>query len=192
MKEYKDIESINFWKKSKELYGNDPKRLAEERKVLEKKARDHARSPMQWNGGANGGFCESGVEPWMRVNDDYKDVNAEKQQSANNEQELSAWQFWQRGLANRKAHSDVFIYGDFHVVGPESDEVFAYLRIGKKSGKWLVVLNFTGKKVEWNIPSELKMEGWMAGNYVKGKPDEKLEGSVGLRPWEGILGKCVN
>lgn len=192
MKEYKDIESVNFWKKSKELYGNDPKKLAEERKVLEQKARDHARSPMQWNVGTNAGFCEPGVEPWMRVNDDYKDVNAEKQQSADNEQELSAWQFWQRGLANRKAHSDVFVYGDFHAVGPESDEVFAYLRVGEKSGKWLVVLNFSGKKIEWDIPNELKVEGWMAGNYLKGKPDKKLEGSVGLRPWEGILGKCAD
>ena len=191
MKEYKDIESINFWKKTRELYGNEPKRLAEERKVLESKARDHARTPMQWHSGENSGFCESGVEPWMRVNDDYKDVNAEKQQSANDEDDLSTWQFWQRGLVNRKAHSDCFIYGDFQGVGPEGDEVFAYVRVGKESGKWLVVLNFSGKKVEWSIPEGLKVEGWMAGNYSKGKPDKKFEGSVDLRPWEGILGKCV-
>ena len=94
MKEYKDIESINFWTKSKRLYGNDPKRLAEERKVLEIKARDHARTPMQWDAGANAGFCEPGVEPWMRVNDDYKDVNAKQQQSVDSENQLSTWQFW--------------------------------------------------------------------------------------------------
>ena len=192
MKEYKDIESINFWKKSKDLYGNDPKKLAEERKVLEKKARDHARTPMQWNAGTNAGFCESGVEPWMRVNDDYKDVNAKGQQSAESEEQLSTWQFWQRGLINRKAHSDCFVYGDYRAVGPESDEVFAYLRSGKKSGKWLVVLNFSGKKVEWHVPDKLKVEGWMAGNYLKGKPRKNLEGAISLRPWEGILGKCVN
>ena len=189
--EYKDIESINFWKKSKQLYGNDPKRLAEERKVLERKARDHARTPMQWHAGQNAGFCESGVEPWMRVNDDYKDVNAERQQSADSEEHLSTWQFWQRGLANRKAHADCFVYGDFRAVELESDEVFAYLRSGRKSGKWLVVLNFSGKEVEWKIPGELKVEGWMAGNYLKGKPDKELEGAVTLRAWEGILGKCV-
>lgn len=192
MKEYKDIESINFWKKSQELYGNDPKQLAEQRRVLEQKARDHARSPMQWNAHPNAGFCEADVEPWMRVNDDYTDVNAEKQQSAANEEELSTCQFWQRGLANRKAHADCFVYGDFRTVGPESDEVFAYLRLGKKSGKWLVVLNFSGKTVEWVIPEEIKVEGWMAGNYLKGKPEKKLEGAVALRPWEGVLGKCVD
>ena len=192
MKEYKDIESINFWKKSKDLYGNDPKRLAEERKVLEKKARDHARTPMQWNPGPNAGFCAQGVEPWMRVNDDYKDLNAEHQLAANNPDELSTWQFWQRGLANRKEHADVFIYGDYHAVGPESEEVFAYLRTGKESGKWLVVLNFSGKEAKWEIPAEVKVQGWMAGNYLKGKPEKEVSGEVELRPWEGILGKCVD
>ena len=192
MKEYKDIESINFWKKSKELYGNDPKRLARERKVLEKKARDHARTPMQWSGGDNAGFCDPGVEPWMRVNDDYTTVNAEKQQCADDEEELSTLQFWQRGLANRKTHADCFVYGEYQVVGPESEQVFAYLRLGDKSGKWLVLLNFSGENVEWSLPDELKVQVWMAGTYTKGKPDKNLEGSVILRPWEGVLGKCVN
>ena len=191
MKEYKDIESINFWKKTKDLYGNDPTRIAEARKILEMKARDHARTPMQWDAGPNAGFCESGVEPWMRVNDDSADGNAEKQQAADSDEQLSTWQFWQRGLANRKEHADCFVYGDYRAVGPESDQVFAYLRSGKKSGKWLVVLNFSGKETEWDIPDEIKVDGWMAGNYLKGKPDKKLEDCISLRPWEGVLGKCV-
>ena len=192
MKEYKDIESINFWKKSKDLYGNDPKRLAEERKVLEKKARDHARTPMQWSAGPNAGFCAQGVEPWMRVNDDYKDINAEKQLASDNPEELSTWQFWQRGLANRKEHADAFIYGDYQTAGPESEEIFAYVRSGKKSGKWLIVLNFSGEEAQWEIPEDVKVQGWMAGNYLKGKPDKALSGAVGLRPWEGILGRCAD
>ena len=192
MKEYKDIESINFWKKSRGLYGNDPKRLTQERRVLEVKARDHARTPMQWNAGPHAGFCAQGVEPWMRVNDDYTDVNAERQLAANSSDHLSTFHFWQRGLANRKEHADVFIYGDYHVLKPESDEIFAYLRTGEKSGKWIVVLNFSGKDVSWNLPAEVRVQGWMAGNYLKGKPEKSLSGAVGMRPWEGILGKCAD
>ena len=124
--------------------------------------------------------------------DDYKDVNSEKQQSADNEKDLTPWQFWQRGLANRKAHADSFVYGEFQAVESESDEVFAYLRIGKKSGKWLVVLNFSDKHVEWKIPGEVKVEAWVAGNYLKGKPDKDLKGAAVLRPLEGVLGKCVD
>ena len=190
MKEYKDIESINFWKKSKALYGGNPERLAAERKVLEKKARDHARTPVQWDASPNAGFCQNGVVPWMRVNDDYENVNAENQLAADNADELSTWQFWQRGLANRKEHADVFIYGDFQVVEIESEEIFAYERTGKKSGKWLIVLNFSDKKVKWEIPEKVRVQGWIAGNYLKGKPAKALGGSVDMRPWEGILGKC--
>ncbi|KAI4290552.1 MAG: hypothetical protein L6R35_000165 [Caloplaca aegaea] len=190
LKDYKDIEAINFWKKSLDLYSDSPKELAKQRKVLERKARDHARTPMQWNAGTNAGFTDEGVEPWMRVNDDYQEVNAENQLSKEGE-ELSVWQFWQRGLANRKMHKDVFTYGDFETVGPQSEEVFAYVRTGTESGKWLIVLNFSGKEVDWPLPVGVKVEGWMAGNYTKGKPDKDLEMSIALRPWEGLLGKCV-
>ena len=188
--EYRDIESINFWKKSKALYGHDPKRLAEERKVLEIKARDHARTPVQWNAEPNAGFCNEGVKPWMRVNDDYESCNTENQMNTQSEEDLTVWQFWQRGLANRKEHKDVFIYGDFETVGPSSEEVFAYLRTGKEGDRWLIVLNWSGKNAQWEIPEEVEVEGWMAGNYLKGKPDKSLNGKLDLRPWEGILGKC--
>lgn len=188
--EYRDIESINFWKKSKALYGDDPKQLAEERKVLEQKARDHARTPVQWSAEPNAGFCKESVKPWMRVNDDYKDCNTENQMNANNEDDLSVWQYWQRGLANRKEHKDVFIYGDYETVGVVSEEVLAYLRTGKQGGRWLVVLNLSGKGVQWEFPNAVKLKGWMAGNYLKGKPDKALKGKLELRPWEGVLGRC--
>ncbi|KAL8795261.1 MAG: hypothetical protein Q9195_002272 [Heterodermia aff. obscurata] len=190
-KEYKDIESINFWKKSKELYGGDPKRLAEERKVLEKKARDHARTPMQWSAEPNAGFCAESILPWMRVNDDYHEVNVEKQMALESKDDLSVWQYWQRGLANRQEHKDVFVYGDYQTVGAEGNDVFAYVRIGSQAGKWLVVLNFSGKEVEWDLPLDIRMKGWVAGNYQKGKPEKAVHGKVQLKPWEGILGNCI-
>lgn len=192
IEEYKDVETINFWKKTKEMYGNDPERLQEAWAYIHRKARDHARTPMQWGSGANAGFCNEGVKPWMRVNDDYKDINVDKQLSHDKSEDLSVWQFWQRGLAHRKEHADVFVYGDFHVAGPESEDVFAYVKIGKKSGKWLAVLNFSGKDIRWEIPGHIKVEAWMAGNYLKGKPDKTVKGSVTLRPWEGLLGRCAN
>ncbi|KAL8953074.1 MAG: hypothetical protein Q9222_001067 [Ikaeria aurantiellina] len=188
LKDYKDIEAINFWKKSLDLYGDDPKELSRQRKVLEKKARDHARTPMQWDAGPNAGFADKGVKPWMRVNDDFREINAERQ-AADDSEELSVWQFWQRGLANRKMHKDVFTYGDFQDVGAESEQIFAYVRTGKESGKWLVVLNFSGEDVTWELPNGMEMQAWMAGNYSREKPTKSLKGSVPLHPWEGILGK---
>ena len=188
--DYKDIESLNFWKKSKALYANNPEKLAVARKVLHRKARDNARTPVQWNSGPNAGFCPEGVKPWMRIVEDYKDINAEMQQKTDRESGMSVWQFWQRGLAHRKEHKDVFVYGDFHLVGSDNEEVFAYIRIGETGGTWLVVLNFTGKDVQWEIPSDIKIDGWKAGNYTDDKPTQSTSGSVSLKPWEGLLGKC--
>ena len=188
--EYKDIESINFWKKSKALYGDDLNRLAQERKVLETKARDHCRTPVQWTAEPNGGFCKQSVRPWMRVNDDYRECNTENQMNAASEDDLSVWQFWQRGLANRKEHKDVFIYGDYETLGEPDEHIFAYLRTGKKTGKWIVVLNWSGEDAQWIIPATVNVKGWMAGNYLKGKPDKAMEGKLKLKPWEGVLGQC--
>ena len=75
--EYKDILSINFWKNSLDLHKDDGESLQKARGVLDKKARDHARTPMHWNASPHAGFCEKGVKPWMRVMDDYTTVNVE-------------------------------------------------------------------------------------------------------------------
>jgi oligo-1,6-glucosidase len=82
----------------------------------QKKARDHARTPiqvsrktrlvlflsltllLQWNASAHGGFT-SGT-PWMRVNDDYKSWNVEIQERDPN----SVLAFWKQALRTRKEH----------------------------------------------------------------------------------------
>ena len=188
--EYKDVESINFWKASLELHKDSPELLAKDKEILVKKARDHARTPVQWSSAPNGGFCPPDVKPWMRVNDDYSTRNAEVQTTAAYDDDLSVFQFWQRGLANRKTHADVFVYGDFKEVDDGASGVFAYLKSGSKSGTWLVVLNFTDKAVDWPISKALQIRGWMAGNYSKSKPDKALAGNASLRPWEGLLAQC--
>ena len=192
VEEYKDIESVNFWKKSLKLHGNNKQVLAKARETLDRKARDHARTPMQWDDSPHAGFCEKDVEPWMRVMDDYQTINTQVQMSAKGEDDLSVWQYWKRGLANRKEHADAFVYGEYQMLDHANQgSVFAYLRTGKTSGKWLVVLNFAGKEVEWSVPEEFELQGWMAGTYLKGKPQKGLKGAVKLKPWEGLLGKCL-
>ncbi|KAI9792867.1 MAG: hypothetical protein M1835_007625 [Candelina submexicana] len=189
--EYKDIEAVNFWKKNNAMYPNNPSKLSEARHVLQRKARDHSRTPVQWSSGPNAGFCAPDVKPWMRINDDYSEINAEAQMYTDSSNDLSVWQFWQRGLKHRKEHKDVFIYGDFQLLDSDNNQVFAYSRTGAKAGSWVVVLNFTGKTQEWEIPEHVSVDGWMAGNYTAGKPDTATNGRITLKPWEGLLGKCV-
>ncbi|RYP93805.1 hypothetical protein DL770_000001 [Monosporascus sp. CRB-9-2] len=191
IEEFKDIETINYWKKSRELYANDKQQLDHARAVIDMKARDHARTPMQWTATDNAGFCDPGVRPWMRVMDDFKTVNVEAQIKADNPDDLSVWQFWQRALKDRKEHADVLVYGDFQELTPQHPQVFAYARTSTAGERRLVVLNFSGRHVEWGMPEDLRVESWPRSNYARGQIGKPKTGVVPLKPWEGILGKCA-
>ncbi|KAK3652581.1 hypothetical protein LTR56_001945 [Elasticomyces elasticus] len=188
--EYKDIESINYWRKMNTTYPNDDAQLKQAHHVLQRKARDHARTPVQWSADANAGFCDKDTKPWMMVNTDYETVNATVQRTYKSENNLSVLQFWKRGLANRKEHKDVFVYGDYELLDDEHESVFAYKRTGESGEAFVTVLNFAGKDVEWTVPEKVKVEKWAAGNYTKGAPEKAFDGKVKLSPWEGLLGVC--
>lgn len=145
---------------------------------------------MQWDSQENAGFCEPGVKPWMRIMDDFKQgINTEDQMNHESTDELSTWQFWQRGLKHRKEHADVFVYGDYQEISPENPSILAYGRTTASGERWLVVLNFSGKDVEWTLPESLKVEFWACSTYVKDKPEKAQQGKIALKAWEGILGK---
>ncbi|KAF2435247.1 glycoside hydrolase [Tothia fuscella] len=192
--EYKDIETINYWKKMQDMHHDDPHRLKMARTVMQRKSRDHSRTPMQWTDEApNAGFCDKYVKSWMKVNDDFTACNAKKQTTQLGDDQLSVFQFWKRGLENRKLHKNSFVYGGFELLGPEDDAspVFAYTRFDGQKEKWVVVLNFSGEKVGWEIPHNAGVEEWVAGNYVTGKPERDTKGTLTLLPWEGVLGQCA-
>ncbi|ETI22444.1 hypothetical protein G647_06519 [Cladophialophora carrionii CBS 160.54] len=193
--EYKDIETINYWKKCQQIYKDNLEKLEEGKRIIHMKARDHARTPMQWDSSANAGFCNEGVKPWMRVMDDFSHgINAEDQMKQgtgqDNDSELSTWQFWQRGIHDRKKHADVFVYGDYQELSPKDPNVLAYLRTSEAGERWLVVLNFSAKDVEWTLPETLAIEFWACSTYTKARPEKPQTGHIALRPWEGVLAKC--
>ncbi len=191
--DFKDIETINYWKKVQAMYADDPQMLALGRKIMDMKARDHSRTPMQWSAKVNAGFCDAGVAPWMRIMSDFETINVEAQMKEFGEDgELSTWQFWQRCLKNRVEHKEVFVYGDFQDLIPEDPDVYAYVRTSSvDSGEqWLVALNYSGQKQRFTIPEGFELEAWVWGNYAtKTTPKKALEGAVELLEWEGLLGK---
>jgi oligo-1,6-glucosidase len=69
---------------------------------IQRKARDHARNPMQWSSAPNAGFSlkENGKQPWMKVHDDYPEWNVETQQG----KEGSILEFWKKMLKFRKKY----------------------------------------------------------------------------------------
>lgn len=157
---------------------------------MQRKARDSARTPMQWDSSPQAGFT-SGSEPWMRVNDDYETINAAAQlaKPVPSPGSLSVHAFWKRALENRKTNKDVFVYGDFEMLDMDDRKVVAFRRWSEKDA-FITVLNLSGDELTWEKLGDLKVKKWVAGNYDENELESRaLSGKVALRPWEGLLGK---
>ncbi|KAF2197398.1 alpha-glucosidase-like protein maltase [Delitschia confertaspora ATCC 74209] len=184
--EYKDIESINYWKKCNQMYPNDQEKLSHARYVMQRKARDNARIPIQWSSQPYSGFTKPSSTPWMRVNEDYKTVNVESQLS--NPKSVHA--YWQKSLQFRKNHKDVFVYGDFKLIDEKNNKVVSYLRWSAEE-TYVVVLNYSGEEIVWDGLRNVKVKEWIGSTYEDwDSPMKPFHGSLQLRPWEGMLGIC--
>lgn len=127
--DYRDIEAINKLKEAREISAEEELRAEAE---LKRYARDHARTPMQWSSDENAGFTTG--TSWMKINDNYMDINAENQ--INNEN--SVYNFYKKVLSIRKRYADIISKGEFIPVGEENKEVFAFIR--KLDDKKLLVV----------------------------------------------------
>lgn len=177
-----------------EMYPNDSSKLSHARKVLQKKARDNARTPVQWSAEPHAGFTSPEITPWMRVIDDYKTVNAEVQISKAvtvHPKDCSVLGFWKRALEFRKLKKDVFVYGDFQLLDPDHEKVVAWKRWSEKSS-WVFVGNFSGEEVSWDGlgASGVQVKEWRMSNYYDGEElrEKAKGGTITLKPWEGLLG----
>lgn len=140
LNEYKDIATKNFWNQVLETRqrasGKEDVDMSDVLDGLQRKARDHARTPMQWDSSDHGGFTKG--SPWMRVNDDYA-------QSWNVREELddtsSVLNFWKRAISIRKQY-EVLTYGNFVLHLPEDTKIFAFTR-NLSDQTAVVVLNFS-------------------------------------------------
>ncbi|TEB29233.1 glycoside hydrolase [Coprinellus micaceus] len=183
IEEYKDVASQNYWDKvsaqRKEISGGKDVDMSDILNDFAKKARDHARVPMQWNPNPNAGFTKA--TPWMRVNEDYKAWNAERQ--AGDEESVLA--FWKKVLKIRKEHP-VLISGEYEEIAHEHEQIFAWIR--RSNEEWtLTVLNFGKASATLQLSSDsrpwsdLKLE---IGNYHSTGEVPIAGDAVELKGWE--------
>lgn len=172
-----DIEGRGYYNEVAEATINDPEALKDVVKNLAILGRDNARTPMQWDNSANGGFTTA-KKPWMRINDCYVEINVAKQL----EEPDSVFKFWQSMIKFRKAHADLLIYGKFEVLDAEDEKKFVFLK--KHAGeKALVVLNFSSEDQTIELPEDGDYV-FQVGNYHDGGQ------SIKLRPWEARVYIC--
>ena len=189
IEDYRDGDSIRFY----EDMHVDHKRLSHEEamQAIYIKGRDNARTPVQWDASANGGFSPEGVTPWIAVNPNYPAINAEAVLA----DEDSIFYHYQQLVALRRGKlKDLMVYAAFAPVDSvqvphnEDEAVYAYTRTGGADGSpanesLLAVSNFTAEEQErdFAVLSEAREAGarveLVSSNY-------KDDAGSTLRPYE--------
>ncbi|MBB5175026.1 glycoside hydrolase family 13 protein [Texcoconibacillus texcoconensis] len=177
IEDYRDIETINYYNEQVYEKGRDKNEVMESIYV---KGRDNARTPVQWDDSPHAGFTTG--EPWIKVNDNYETINAEKAL----QDEESIFHYYRKLIQLRKEH-DVIVYGDYELLLPEDEKVFAYKR--RLDDDILFVLtNFSDETVEVNVPEniEINQPELLIGNY---KGEKQFNSKTTLQPYEARVYK---
>lgn len=131
--DYKDIMSINILKTAGKF---GLKRFAH--KKLLRSARDHARTPFQWNNRTNAGFSTG--KPWMMINPNYKEINLESDLASSD----SVYKFYQNLIKRRRNVNYIIKDGEFGEYYTDSNNIYVFSRtLGNET--LYIVLNFTTK-----------------------------------------------
>ena len=165
LEEFADVESLNHHVHAVSA-GHDP---AEVLAALRTMSRDNARTPVQWDASPHAGFTTG--TPWLAVNPDHVEWNA----AAQRDDENSVLAHYRRLIALRH-DLPVVALGDFAMLLPDSDDVYAFTR-SLEGTTLLVVCNVS------RTPYELAalLPEAMDGELVLGN----LPDAAGvLRPWE--------
>lgn len=130
---------------------------------------------MQWNASVQGGFTSG--EPWIRINPNYKEINAVQQLGDPD----SVFHYYQKLIRLRK-EKDIIVYGDFEALCRDDDKIFAYTRkLDQK--KLLTVCNFSDQDAEMEIPEEFAGTQCLITNLGRTVFDRNFV----LRPYEAFV-----
>jgi glycosidase len=148
------------------------------RDLVRYRCRDNARTPMQWSDEEHAGFTEG--DPWITVNPNYERINVEAARA----DEDSIWHYYRRLIEMREDH-DVMVYGDYDLLLPDHEELWAYTRTYEDE-QWLVVLNFSDSETEFELPADARVTpgedtDLLLVNYPNADTDPA---ATSLRPWE--------
>ncbi len=167
LEEHVDLETLNMYEERIAL-GYDPEEVMAS---IHARSRDNARTPIQWTAGENAGFTTG--TPWMPVNPNYTEINAEAALADPN----SIFHYYKKLIQLRKTY-DVFRNGAFTLLCPEDEKIFAYTRDTEEE-HILVVCNFTDETLTYDVPSNFWGTEMLINNYV--------EDSHKLRPYESVI-----
>jgi oligo-1,6-glucosidase len=170
IEDYRDIESIAMYGQIKNK-GGDLNRFLNGQKIS---ARDNGRTPFQWDASENAGFTTG--TPWLKVNENKKDVNVEAEEKNPN----STLQYFRKLVKLRKDEKDVLVYGKYTLLDKDNPNVYSYTR-ESGSKKFLILLNFKSVNSTANTGLDLSKAKVLLGNY----PNPSVSGE--LKPYEAVV-----
>ena len=172
--DFADIEAVNMYKE-RIAAGCDRESVLRSLRV---KARDNARTPMQWDDSENAGFTQG--RPWYRVNPNYTAINVENALADKN----SVFYCYQKLIQLRK-ENPIMVYGDYELLLPDDENIYAYTRTYQDK-TWLVICNFYKDSVEFSLNGTGKV---LISNYENSCTDLK---NGRLRPYEAVIYEWTN
>ena len=115
---YQDIETRNMYEQAVVQQGRPHHDVMAS---IHAKARDNARTPMQWSASQHAGFTLG--TPWLALNDNFSQVNAAQARADAD----SVFHHYRQLIALRKAWP-VLVEGDFELLLPKHTALFAFTR----------------------------------------------------------------
>lgn len=167
--DYRDVQTLNEYQRQKNIGADLPAYL----KQIAFESRDNGRTPFQWNATANAGFTTG--TPWIKVNPNYKKINAAAQEKDAN----STLNHFRRMVKLRKDNL-ALVYGKYTLLDAQNPDTYAYTR-ELNGKKLLVLLNFTGKAASAQIGMDLSNAIVLIGNYQKPSKNGTL------MPYEAVV-----
>jgi oligo-1,6-glucosidase len=176
IEDFRDIESLNHYR-SAVAAGADPERVLDSLRAM---GRDNARTPMQWDDSPHAGFTSG--EPWIPVNPNYGEINVAGERADPD----SVLQYYRR-LIELRHTEPVVALGDFTMLLPDDDQVYAFTR-RLADVELLVLGNFSGASVVADVSDATAWADTelLLGNYPAG-PDAGAVAPLTLQPWEARI-----
>lgn len=173
IEDYRDIETLNAYREFVEERGMDADTAL---KLIYKKSRDNARTPMQWDDSANAGFTTG--TPWIKVNPNYPQINV----AAALADPDSIFYYYQKLIWLRK-HYPIVVHGTYDLIEDTDARVYAFTRTAQNE-HLLVILNFSADEPRFMVPPDLRYDRTelLISNYPV-DADQSLA-LVPLRPYE--------
>jgi oligo-1,6-glucosidase len=169
IEDYQDMPTLNEYQNQLNIGGDMEKFMAN----IQFSCRDNSRTPFQWDDSPNAGFS-TGL-PWLRVNANYKEINAATQEN----DPYSCLNYFRKLVSLRKKNQTL-VYGQYTLLDVYHPQIYAYKR-ELDGNRILVMLNFSSESATLLETVDFSKANVLLGNYAAPSQNGTL------KPYEAVI-----